>query len=182
MEPCHDIAHLGHVEVYTDRYEDSLDFFTRIFWLKLSTEDEAAAYLGAWDDYEFHTLKLIRHDTTGIGHVAYRATSPNALQRRVRRSRRPDIASKAGSRAIWVRAGRSASRIPLAICSRSITIRTARSRRKVSVPRWRTWHCDTTIGVPASAIWTEAERKRGQAKGLKTNEICHTHSTPPAKT
>jgi catechol 2,3-dioxygenase len=28
-EPCFDVAHLGHVEVYTDRFDESLDFFTR---------------------------------------------------------------------------------------------------------------------------------------------------------
>lgn len=84
MEKCHDIAHLGHVEMHTDRYEESLDFFTRVYGLKLSGEDERSAYLRAWDDYEFHSLKLTRHETTGIGHVAYRASSPEALERRVR--------------------------------------------------------------------------------------------------
>lgn len=83
MEQCHDIAHLGHVEMYTDRYEESLDFFTRVYGLKLSGEDERSAYLRAWDDYEFHSLKLTRHETTGIGHVAYRVSSPEALERRV---------------------------------------------------------------------------------------------------
>ena len=28
-------------------------------------------------------------------------------------------------------------------------------------------------------VWTEAERKKGQAWGLKTIETFHTHSTPP---
>jgi catechol 2,3 dioxygenase len=82
-EPCHDIAHLGHVEMYTDRYDESLAFFTEVYGLTLSGEDETSAYLRAWDDYEFHTLKLTRHHTTGVGHVAYRADSPEALARRV---------------------------------------------------------------------------------------------------
>jgi catechol 2,3-dioxygenase len=82
-EPCHDVAHLAHVEVYTDRYEESLDFFTRVYGLTLSDEDGASAYLRAFDDYEFHSLKLTRHHTTGVGHVAYRAASPEALARRV---------------------------------------------------------------------------------------------------
>lgn len=81
---CHDVAHLGHVEMYTDRYEESLAFFTDVYGLTLSGEDETSAYLRAWDDYEFHSLKLTRHTTTGIGHVAYRAASPEALNRRVR--------------------------------------------------------------------------------------------------
>jgi catechol 2,3-dioxygenase len=78
-----DIAHLGHVEIYTDRYDESLDFFTRVYGLTLSAEDETSAYLRAWDDYEFHSLKLTRHTTTGVGHIAYRAASEEALMARV---------------------------------------------------------------------------------------------------
>ena len=84
MEPCFDIAHLAHVEMYTDRFEESLDFFTRVYGLTVSGMDETSAYLRAWDDYEFHSLKLTRHTTTGIGHVAYRASSEAALMRRVK--------------------------------------------------------------------------------------------------
>lgn len=82
-ENCYDIAHLGHVEMFTNKFEDSLDFFTRIYGLKLSGQDENSAYLRAWDDYEFCTLKLTRSDTTGVGHIGYRAASPEALARRV---------------------------------------------------------------------------------------------------
>ncbi len=84
MEPCFDIAHLAHVEMYTDKFEESLDFFTRVYGLKLSGRDDTSAYLRAWDDYEFCALKLTRSDTTGVGHVAYRASSPEALERRVK--------------------------------------------------------------------------------------------------
>ena len=83
-EPIHDIAHLGHVEVYSDRYEESLDFFTRVYGLTLSDEADGSAYLRAWDDYELHTLKLTRHHTTGVGHIAYRTDSDAALMRRVK--------------------------------------------------------------------------------------------------
>src|SRR6476659_4767696 len=83
MEVCHDIAHLGHVEMLTDRFDESLDFFTRVYGLKLSGQDGSTAYLRAWDDYEHASLKLTRADRTGIGHVAYRAASPEALARRV---------------------------------------------------------------------------------------------------
>jgi catechol 2,3-dioxygenase len=84
MEPCFDIAHLAHVEMYTDKFEESLDFFTRVYGLKLSGQDDTSAYLRAWDDYEFCSLKLTRSDTTGVGHVAYRTSSPEALERRVK--------------------------------------------------------------------------------------------------
>jgi catechol 2,3 dioxygenase len=78
-----DVAHLGHVEMYTDRFDESLDFFTRVYGLTVSGQDRQSAWLRAWDEYEFHSLKLTRHTTTGVGHVGYRTTSPEALERRV---------------------------------------------------------------------------------------------------
>ena len=83
-EPCHDVAHLGHVEVYSDKLDESLDFFIRVYGLTLSGRDERSAYLRAFDDYEFHSLKLTRHHTTGVGHIGYRVASPQALERRVK--------------------------------------------------------------------------------------------------
>ncbi|MEM7302629.1 MAG: VOC family protein [Pseudomonadota bacterium] len=82
-EPCFDVAHLGHVEVLTNCFDESLDFFTRVYGLKLSAEGNRAAYLRAWDDYEFCTLKLTESETTGVGHIAYRMSSEQALMRRV---------------------------------------------------------------------------------------------------
>lgn len=82
-EPIFDVAHLGHVELLTDKPEASLDFFTRVFGLTESGRDTDSVYLRAYDDYEFHTLKLTAAKTTGVRHIGYRAASPQALQRRV---------------------------------------------------------------------------------------------------
>ncbi len=62
--PCFDIANLGHVEIYTDRYAESLRFFTEVYGLTLAAEDAQSAWLRAWDDYELHSRKLTRHHTT----------------------------------------------------------------------------------------------------------------------
>lgn len=78
-----DIAHLGHVEMLTDRFDESLAFFADVYGLKLSALDGDSAYLRAWEDYEFCSLKLTRSDTTGVAHIGYRAASPEALERRV---------------------------------------------------------------------------------------------------
>lgn len=83
-EPCFDIAHLGHVELLTDKFEESLNFFVNIYGLTESGRDENSVYLRAFDDYEFHTLKLTKSDTTGVGHIGYRVSSPEALERRVK--------------------------------------------------------------------------------------------------
>ena len=78
-EPCFDIAHLAHVELLTNLVEESLDFFVNVLGLTESGREENSVYLRAWDDYEFATLKLTASDTTGVGHVGYRAASPEAL-------------------------------------------------------------------------------------------------------
>ena len=41
--PSFDIAHLAHVEMFTDRFDESLDFFTRVYGLKLSGPDGESA-------------------------------------------------------------------------------------------------------------------------------------------
>ena len=42
-----------------------------------------SVYLRGWDDYEHHTLKLTASKTSGMRHMAFRAKSPQALERRV---------------------------------------------------------------------------------------------------
>ena len=73
-EPIFDIAHLGHVELLTDKPEASLDFFINILGLSESGRSGDSVYLRAWDDYEFHTLKLTASNTTGMKHCGYRCT------------------------------------------------------------------------------------------------------------
>jgi catechol 2,3-dioxygenase len=82
-EPVFDIAHLGHLELLTNKPEASLDFFVNILGLTESGREGDSVYLRAYDDYEFHSLKLTASKTTGIAHVGYRAASEPALARRV---------------------------------------------------------------------------------------------------
>ena len=78
------VAHLGHVEVYSNKIEESFKFFTEVYGLTESGREGNSYYLRAFDDYEFHTLKLTEHDTTGVGHIGYRASSQQALENRVK--------------------------------------------------------------------------------------------------
>jgi catechol 2,3-dioxygenase len=82
-EPSHDVAHLGHIELLTNRPEASLDFFVNVYGLTESGREGDSVYLRGWDDYEFHTLKLTAAATTGMAHVGYRTSSEAALKRRV---------------------------------------------------------------------------------------------------
>jgi catechol 2,3-dioxygenase len=81
-EPCYDIAHLAHVELLTPKPDESLRFFLDVMGMQESARTGDSVYLRGWDDYEHHTLKLTASKKPGIGHFAFRATSPAALQRR----------------------------------------------------------------------------------------------------
>jgi catechol 2,3-dioxygenase len=82
-EPIHDIAHLGHVEMLTPKPEESLKFFVDVLGMTESGRKGDSVYLRGWDDYEHHSLLLTASKTSGLGHYAFRAASPQALQRRV---------------------------------------------------------------------------------------------------
>src|SRR5580704_2781670 len=76
-----DLAHLGHIELLTPRFEKSLAFFKDVMGLHESGRQGDSVYLRAWADYERFTLQLTRSATSGVGHVAFRARSADVLQR-----------------------------------------------------------------------------------------------------
>jgi catechol 2,3-dioxygenase len=76
-----DIAHLGHVELFTPKPEESLAFFTSVVGLHETERRGDSVYLRAWGDYERHTLKLTAHSTSGIGHLGLRVRDDETLQR-----------------------------------------------------------------------------------------------------
>jgi catechol 2,3-dioxygenase len=82
--PLHDIAHLANLELLTPAFDESLWFLTEVLGLTVVSTDAGSAYLRTWDDYERHTVKLTAHSTSGIGRVAMRAESADALERRVK--------------------------------------------------------------------------------------------------
>jgi catechol 2,3-dioxygenase len=82
-EPIYDVAHVAHVEMLTPRLEESVAFFVNIIGLTETARQGSSVYLRGWDDYEHHTLKLTASDKPGLGHIAWRARSPQALERRV---------------------------------------------------------------------------------------------------
>ena len=78
-----DIAHLAHLELHTPKPDESLHFFVNVLGMTESGRRGDSVYLRGWDDYEHHTLKLTAAKTAGMGHYAFRASSPEALARRV---------------------------------------------------------------------------------------------------
>ena len=79
-----DLAHLAHVELLTPTLDESLSFFVDVCGMTETGRRGDSVYLRAWDDYEQHTLKLTASRVAGMGHFAYRASSADALERRVR--------------------------------------------------------------------------------------------------
>jgi catechol 2,3-dioxygenase len=78
-----DLAHLAHLELLTPKPDESLRFFVDVLGMTESGRRGDSVYLRGWDDYEHHTLKLTSAAAPGMGHMAFRATSPEALQHRV---------------------------------------------------------------------------------------------------
>jgi len=71
------------VELRTPVLEDSVAFFTDYLGLTQTGAEGDSVFLRAWDDYETTTIKLTGHSTSGVGRTNVRASSPEALQRRV---------------------------------------------------------------------------------------------------
>jgi catechol 2,3-dioxygenase len=91
-----DVAHLGHIELYTPVFDQSLAFFTSVMGLHESGRIGDSVYLRAWGDYESHSLKLTPHHTSGLGHLALRVRDEATLDRFV------EHLAKAGVAGQWV--------------------------------------------------------------------------------
>lgn len=82
-EPIRDLAHLGHVELLTPRPQESLKFFTEVYGLDEVSRQGQSVYLRAWGEFDLTSLKLTEAGGAGLGHIGWRAVSPQALSRRV---------------------------------------------------------------------------------------------------
>jgi catechol 2,3-dioxygenase len=83
-ERIRDVAHLGHLELLTPRPAESLWFFRDILGMTETAREGQSVFLRGYGDYEKHTLKLTEARQAGPGHTAWRAVSPEALERRAR--------------------------------------------------------------------------------------------------
>lgn len=78
----HDIAHLGSVELLTPQFDRSLWYFHDLLGMEIVQRTAMAAYLRGYGDHAATTLKLMNSPGPGVGCVAWRATSAEALERR----------------------------------------------------------------------------------------------------
>jgi catechol 2,3-dioxygenase len=82
-EQVRDLAHLSHVEVLTPKPDESLWYFRELLGMEVAGELGDSVYLRGFGDYERASLKLTASAQAGVGHLAYRTCSPEALARRV---------------------------------------------------------------------------------------------------
>jgi catechol 2,3-dioxygenase len=82
-EPLHEIARIGHAELFTPTPDESLRFFVDVLGMEEEARDGGSVYLRGWGDYLRYSLKLTESSRAGLGHIALRAWSPEALERRV---------------------------------------------------------------------------------------------------
>ena len=82
-EAVRDLAHLSHIELLTPKPDESLHYFREILGMEISGESGDSVYLRCFGDYERSSLKLTASPQSGVGHLAYRTHSPEALERRV---------------------------------------------------------------------------------------------------
>jgi len=82
-EPIRDIARIGHAELLTPEPERSLAFFTDVMGMEIESRAGQSVFLRGSADYLRYSLKLTEAPATGLGHMALRAWSQEALERRV---------------------------------------------------------------------------------------------------
>lgn len=78
-----DLAHIHHAELLTPTPAESEAFFRDLFGLVVEHRERDSVYLRGWGEYQRYGLKLTASKLPGLGHVALRAWSPEALERRV---------------------------------------------------------------------------------------------------
>ncbi|MBV5335637.1 VOC family protein, partial [bacterium] len=82
-EPIKDIAHLGAVELYTPKLEESVWYFRDLLGMEVVHRAGESVYLRGYGDYAPAPLKLTAAGKPGVGCIAWRTVGPQALERRV---------------------------------------------------------------------------------------------------
>lgn len=82
-EPIFDVAQLAHVELLTPDLDGTLRFFMDFMGMQETERRGQSAYLRGYEEQYHHSLKVTEAQHAGLGHVAWRTRSPQALERRV---------------------------------------------------------------------------------------------------
>ncbi len=81
-EPIHDVAQLAHVEMYSPDVDATVGFFRDLLGMSVSGRDGNSVHMRAYEDYYVRSLTITHRDKPGLGHIGWRSSSPQALERR----------------------------------------------------------------------------------------------------
>lgn len=73
------VAQLAHAELLTPRPDETVWFFQTLLGMTVVDRQGQSVYLRAYEDFYHYTLKVTEAPHAGLGHVAWRVSSENAL-------------------------------------------------------------------------------------------------------
>ncbi|MGE4483437.1 VOC family protein [Acidocella sp.] len=83
-EPIFDVSEMSAFELFSPNVDETVWFFRDLLGMIETGRSDDSVYLRGWHDPYSHSLKVTYREQPGMGAVVWRATSPAALQRRVK--------------------------------------------------------------------------------------------------
>lgn len=74
------LAHISHLEITSPDVEASVAFYTERFGMREVHRAEGSVYLRCWGDYNTYSLVVAPGDAPALQRMAWRVTSPEALE------------------------------------------------------------------------------------------------------
>lgn len=78
--PQHTIAQLAHVEILSAKPQETEDFFVKLLGMSVTARAGQSAFMRAYQDTYHHSLVITEAPDAGLGHIGFRADSPEALE------------------------------------------------------------------------------------------------------
>jgi len=75
-----EIAKLGHIALITPNLEKSLWFFKEVLGLEETEAVDGTHYLGAWGDFEHHSMSLKAGEKAAVDHIGWRTKRPEDVE------------------------------------------------------------------------------------------------------
>lgn len=79
-----DIAQLVSVALYSSKPDETVAFFHDLIGMEISHREGQSVYLRAYEDFYQYSLKITEAAQPGLEEISWRASSPEALERRVK--------------------------------------------------------------------------------------------------
>lgn len=82
-EPIFDVAQLAHVEILSPKPAETEEFFVEYLGMEVTAREGQTVHLRAYEERYHSSLLITEAAAPGVGHIGWRAQSPQALERRV---------------------------------------------------------------------------------------------------